>query len=190
MKKTATSVNQVTVATKKKIFSFDAETDGLWGNPFAIAAIVYEDEIETARFLSRLPDATVTDTWAIKNVLPTLTGVEVTHADYSAMLSDFAAFYLAHKDGAEVICHMGYIVEAYLLREMHRIGVIGDWDGPYPLYDVSGNLQAAGEDPASVDAYAKKHGLEVSDYGTTHNPLHDCEVAAQVYMHLLKVSAQ
>lgn len=28
---------------KKKIFSFDAETDGLWGNPFAVAAIVYEN---------------------------------------------------------------------------------------------------------------------------------------------------
>ena len=43
------------------------------------------------------------------------------------------------------------IVEAHLIREMHRLGGIGDWDAPYPLYDVSGNLQAASENPTSVD---------------------------------------
>ena len=62
--------------------------------------------------------------------------------------------------------------------------LIGDFDGPYPLYDVSGNLQQAGEDPTSVDTYAKKHGLKIADYGTTHHPLYDCEVAAKVYHYL------
>ena len=55
---------------------------------------------------------------------------------------------------------MGFIVEAHLLREMHRIGAIGDWDAPYPLYDISGNLQAVGENPTSVDEYVKKYNLE------------------------------
>ena len=168
----------------KKIFSFDAETDGLWGQPFAVAAIVYESGQETARFIARLPDGLVSNQWVKDNVLPTLADVAPTHNTYEDMLRDFAAFYLAHKQDADCICHMGYIVEAHLFREMHRIGFIGDWDAPYPLYDVSGNLQAAGEDATSVDAYAKKHGLAVSDYGTTHNPLYDCEVAARVYMHL------
>ena len=27
----------------KKILSFDAETDGLWGQPFAIGALVYDE---------------------------------------------------------------------------------------------------------------------------------------------------
>ena len=27
----------------KKIFSFDAETNGLWGQAFSIGAVVYED---------------------------------------------------------------------------------------------------------------------------------------------------
>lgn len=168
----------------KKIFSFDAETDGLWGQPFAVAAIVYEGEQETARFIARLSDDVVVNQWVKDNVLPTLSDIAPTHDTYDAMLRDFAAFYLTYKRDADCICHMGYIVEAYLLREMHRLGFIGDWDAPYPLYDVSGNLQAAGEDATSVDAYAKKYGLQVSDYGTTHNPLYDCEVAARVYMHL------
>lgn len=208
----------------KKIFSFDAETDGLWGNPFAVAAIVYElqqsiayahgekiqiaesEWVETARFITRLSDDVVSDNWVRENVLPTLADVPVTHQHhigggdhkmnaeaaekycsqkaYEAMLADFAEFYMANKADADVICHMGYIVEAHLLREMHRLGFIGDWDAPYPLLDVSGNLQAVGEDPTSVDNYAKKHGLAVADYGATHNPFYDCEVTAKVYIHL------
>ena len=169
----------------RKVFSFDAETDGLWGQPFAVAAIVYENGQETARFIARLSDAVVTNSWVIENVLPTLADVHTTHETYESMLADFAVFYMANKADAECVCHMGYIVEAHLLREMHRLGFIGDWDAPYPLYDVSGNLQAAGEDPTSVDVYAKKHALEIADFGTTHNPLYDCEVAAKVYIHLL-----
>jgi len=209
----------------KKVFSFDAETDGLWGNPFAVAAIVYElrttevpaqevelsgaqmqakyggggklwprdvvqvagytttEWVETARFIARLSDDVVSDNWVRENVLPTL-AVEPTHDTYEAMLADFTAFYMANKADAHAICHMGYIVEAHLLREIHRLGFIGDWDAPYPLLDVSGNLQSAGEDPTSVDNYAKKHGLQVANYGTTHNPLYDCEVAAKVYIHI------
>lgn len=167
-----------------KIFSFDAETDGLWGNPFALAAIVYQDGVETARFIASLGDEVVKNEWVRENVLPALESVPPTHKTYEAMLKDFAAFYLTHKADAECICHMGYIVEAHLLREMHRLGFIGAFDAPYPLFDVSGNLQAAGEDPTSVDAFTQKHGLQVSNYGTTHNPLYDCEVAAKVYMKL------
>ena len=196
----------------EKIFSFDAETDGLWGNPFAIAAIVYEkvgkkkslqqcmptawstaqngyyeyaqevyesqpntEWVETARFIARLSDTAVTNPWVIENVLPTLANINPTHKTYESMLSDFANFYKAHKADADCICHMGYSVEAHLLREMRRLEFIGDWDAPYPLHDVSGNLQQVGEDPTSVDGYATKH-----------NPLYDCEVAAKVYMHLMK----
>lgn len=197
----------------KKVFSFDAETDGLWGRPFAIAAIVYENGQETARFIARMSDSVVTNPWVRENVLPALANVPVTHPTrgigggyygmdtdaaeedcirraYEAMIADFSVFYMQHKEGADVIAHMGYIVEAHLIREMHRLGFIGDWDAPYPLFDVSGNLQAAGEDPTSVDAYAKKHNLEIADHGATHNPLYDCEVAARVYMHLLGCPAQ
>lgn len=169
----------------KKVFSFDAETDGLWGNPFSIAAIVYENEKEVARFISRLPDSVVKNEWVKSNVLPALENVKVSHYSYINMIKDFSSFYREHKENCEFIYHMGYIVEAHLLREMHRLGGIGDWDAPYPLFDVSGNLQAAGEDPTSVDKYVEKNNLSVSEYGTTHNPLYDCEVAAKVYFHLM-----
>mgnify|MGYP000435025535 CR=1 FL=1 len=170
----------------KNIFSFDAETDGLWGQPFAISAIVYKNGIETSRFLSRLPNSFVTNEWVIENVLPAMENIAVTHSNYETMLRDFAAFYMSNTTDTDIICHMGFPVEAHLLREMHRIGAIGDWDGPYPLIDLAGNLKQAGGNPTSVDEYATKFGLEIPDFGTTHNPLYDCAVAAHVYMHLMK----
>lgn len=171
----------------KKIFSFDAETNGLWGEAFAIGALVYDENgAEIARFVGRLPDSAVTDEWVRTNVLPTLAGVPVTYEDYDSLLADFAKFYKANKDEVDIVVHMGYIVEVKVLRDMHDRGYIGDWDGPYPLYDVSGNLQAVGADPTSVDKYAAEHGLSVGEFeGGTHNPLYDSAVAAVVYRHLL-----
>lgn len=170
-----------------KIFSFDAETDGLWGRAFAIGALVYDESgTEIARFVGRLPDLVVTNEWVRTNVLPQLASVPAAHQTYESLLADFAKFYLANKEGADVVVHMGYIVEAKVLRDMQDLGLIGDWDAPYPLYDVSGNLQAAGQDPTSVDKYAAKFGLTVGKFaGGMHNPLYDAAVTAVVYRHLL-----
>jgi hypothetical protein len=171
----------------KKIFSFDAETNGLWGKAFAIGALVYDESgIETARFVGRLPDTEVTDDWVRENVLPKIGDIPVTHGKYEALLADFAKFYMTNKQDADVIVHMGFIVEVKILRDLHVAGLIGDWDAPYPLLDVSGNLQQAGEDPTSVDSYVKKYELSVGEFeGGTHNPLYDSAVAAVVYRHLL-----
>ncbi len=172
----------------KKLFSFDAETNGLWGVAFAIGARVYNAESGevTAQFIGRSPIQGEVDGFVQDKVLPQMTEIPVSHADYGALLADFAKFYLAEKQDADVIVHMGVPVESTLLKDMHSRGLIGDWDGPYPLHDVAGYLAQAGEDPTSVDGYVRKHGLELRpDFaGGSHNPLYDSEVAARVYMHL------
>jgi hypothetical protein len=171
---------------KKKVFSFDAETNGLWGQAFAIGALVYDEQgAEIARFVGRLPDTEVTDEWVEENVLPKIGDIPVTHTNYDSLLADFAKFYLTNKEGADVVVHMGYIVETKVLRDMHDSGLIGDWDAPYPLYDVSGNLQAVGADPTSVEKFVAENDLSVGKFaGGTHNPLYDSAVAAVVYRHL------
>lgn len=171
-----------------RIFSFDAETNGLWGQAFAIGARVYDaasGEV-LAQFVGRCPLAGAVDGFVQDKVLPQMTEISESHADYGALLADFAKFYLAEKRDADVIVHMGVPVEAKLLIDMHALGLIGDWDGPYPLHDVAGFLAQAGEDPTSVDGYVRKHGLALSaDFaGGSHNPLYDSEVAARVYLHL------
>lgn len=177
-----------TLTTGKKIFSFDAETNGLWGQAFAIGALVYDEYgTEIARFVGRLPDTEVTEQWVKENILPTLVNVPVTHESYDALLVDFARFYLANKTDADIIVHMGVPVEAGLLRDMYNHELINDFGGPYPLIDIAGNLQQVGEDPTSVDSYVKKYELTVGEFeGGTHNPLYDSAVTAVVYRHLME----
>lgn len=171
----------------KKIFSLDGETNGLWGKAYAIGAIVYENGTEVERFVARLPDEAITDSWSRENVLPKIGGMAVTHDTYEDLIAAFARFYMAHKSDADIIVHMGYIVESRIFLDMHTLGMIGDWDGPLPLFDLSGNLQAAGADPTSIDRYALEHGISVGEFeGGTHNPLYDAAITAAVYMALVK----
>jgi hypothetical protein len=172
----------------RKIFSFDAESNGLWGSVFALGAIVYEDGREAGRFVARLPDEFVTDEWTKENALPALSTMTATHRALDAMLADFAAFYLANKAGADVVVHMGVPVESTLLKQMHDSGLIGDWDGPYPLHDLVGYLACKGEDPTSVDAYNAKHRLMLDRREAQglapHHPLYDSIAVAVAFMHL------
>jgi len=170
-----------------KIFSFDAETNGLWGHAFAVAALVYEGGLETARFIGRCPIEGDVNAWVQDNVLPQMQGIEEAYTSYDDLLAAFAAFYLAHKGEADIVAHMATPVEVGLLRDMHTRGKIGDWDGPYPLLDIAGCLKQAGEDPTSCDGYAAKYGVSVDPVefpGGTHNPLYDSAQAAAVYHHL------
>lgn len=172
-----------------KIFSFDAETNGLWGQAFAIGAAVHEDGLLTHSFTAYLGPDGVADEWVRENVLPNLVGLPKTHESYGEMLKAFAVFYLGHRAGAEVIVHMGVPVEARILDDMHAHGFIGDFEGPYPLIDVAGVLKARGYDPTSVDDYAAKFRLlETAPEAAgmaPHHPLYDSIVTAKVYSHLL-----
>lgn len=169
-----------------RIISIDAETDGLYGDAFAIAGTVHNlngEELTEHRFLGRCGNLHVTNEWVKENVLPTLGNVRVTHDTPNDLLRDFAKWWVENKADSTVICHMGTPVEAGLFIRAHAQGFIGDFDGPYPLIDIAGNLQQVGEDPTSVDDYAKKHELSLPD-GNPHNPLYDCQVAVLVYGHL------
>lgn len=167
----------------KKIFSFDAETNGLWGQAFSIAAIVMENGIETARFISRCPIEETVNSWVDENVLPQMAALPETHENYKSMLADFMQFYMEHKADADVIVHMGLPVEARLFLDAHTAKIIGDWDAPYPLIDIS----AYPEVGDSVDGYNAVHGIVVPDFdGGTHNPLYDSFAAALCYNDICK----
>lgn len=172
-----------------KIFSFDAETNGLWGAAFALSAAVYQDSKLAASFTAYLGSEGVTDGWVRDNVLPKLADLAKTHDTLDSMLSAFADFYKANKDGADIIAHIGVPVEAKVLLDMHQKGFIGDWDGPYPFLDVASVLKARGYDPTSVDKYNERHGLlagrSEAEGLATHHPLYDSIAAAVAYMHLM-----
>lgn len=169
-----------------KIFSWDCETNGLWGKAFTIGAVVYEDGQEVKSFYARCPIEGTVDSWVEANVLPQMEEMVKTHATYGEMLKAFAEFFLENKADADVIFHMGVPVEARVIIDMHELGLIGDWDGAYPWLDIAGNLKQAGFDCTSVDSYNADHGIEVPqpEPGGTHNPLYDSRAAALCYISL------
>lgn len=171
---------------KEKIFSWDCETNGLWGKAFAIGAVLYEKGQESLKFYARCPIEGQIDPWVKANVIPQMQGMVETHNSYEEMLKAFAKFFLENKANADVIFHMGVPVEARVIIDMHDMGFIGDWDGAYPWLDIAGCLKEKGFDCTSVDAYNETHGISVPkpEPGGTHNPLYDSRAAALCYMNL------
>lgn len=170
------------MATMPKIFSLDAETDGLYGDSFAIGVTVREDGAEIAHFVGRCPHEGANQ-WVLKNVVPSLVGTSITHKSSKELEEAFWGFWMAHRDGAIVIAHCAYPVETGLFaRCVERDLDARQWSGPFPLNDVATLLYQLGEQVNSVDAYMAKHGLSLPD-GESHNPYYDAVVAALVWEH-------
>ena len=171
----------------KKVFSFDAETNGLLGRAFAIGAVLYENGKEVKTFCARCPIEGTVNPWVEKNVLPQMADMVVTHSTYEEMIQAFAEFFKENKADAHVIFHMGLPVEARVVLDMHRFGILGELEGAYPWMDISGHLEHAGCDPTSVDKYNADHGIVVPqpEKGGAHNPLYDSRAAALCYLDLM-----
>lgn len=170
---------------ERVVLSVDAETDGLWGVPFAIGAVVYNligEEI--ARYVGR-SNVPPTNPWVLENVSPNLNDIQVV-GDTNDLLRDFADFYnqMRSQYDVTVLWHMGHVVEAYLFRLLVEKKFVGQWDAPYVPVEVSAYLQMAGYAPDSVDRCVEANNLQIEFEGKTHNPLYDCIVAYRVWEHL------
>ena len=164
----------------KKILSIDAETNGLWGSAFAISAVLRNEDGTMETFVARCPIEGEVNPFVAENVLPQMMAIPETHTSYNAILKAFCEFYLANKEGATIIVHVGLPVEARLFLDAHTMGYIGDWDAPFPLVDIS----ALPEIGCSTDTYNANHSIEMPTMeGGTHNPLYDCYSALFAYEH-------
>ncbi len=167
-----------------KILSFDAETNGLWGQAFSIGAVLFADGVIVEKFIGRCPIEEDVDGWVAENVIPEMAGIPVNYSSYEELLRAFMEWRSTRKENAIELVHMGVPVEARLFLDAHKLGIIGDWDGPYPLVDCS----AIPEIGDSVDGYNAAHGISPDAAeleGGTHNPLYDSVAAAVAYGHWL-----
>lgn len=167
-----------------KIYSLDAETNGLWGQAFSIGVVIYDTNTKNnENWVARCPISEPINSWVAENILPQMESIPVTHDSYESMLQDFISHYMANKENSVVLVHMGLPVEARLFLDAHELGYLGDWDAPYPLVDCS----AIPTINTSVDTYNTQHGIEVPSFdGGTHNPLYDAYAAAVAYAHATK----
>ena len=81
----------------KKIFSFDAETNGLWGQAFAIGAVVRNTDGTTTEWVGRCPIEGPISDWVAENVLPNMEEIQETYNAYRERLKAFSEFYMKNK---------------------------------------------------------------------------------------------
>ena len=175
-----------------KIFSFDVESNGLYGFAFAIAVTVREEGKEIARFQGRVPDSLVTNSWVIENVLPALTEMPVTHSSGEELEEGFWAFWMQHR-GTErhpsviALAHCGYPVETGLFSRCVQRDIEKRMFLPaFPLHELETILLAIGEYPIGAEDYVNKYNLTVPFTGIAHHPMYDAVVAAVVWEHTCK----
>jgi hypothetical protein len=166
----------------------------LYGQAFAISAVVCfgtktKFKIKD-KFVGYLGPDNVKDDWVKKHVLPELSAMKITHDSYENMLKDFAEFYNKYR-GCDIVSDVPVPVESKIFRDMRDQNLIKEYEGPFPLFDVSSMLKAIKFKKLSVDEYIKKNKLKTYfplsfSNLSTHNPLFDCFSAALAYWDILK----
>ena len=173
-----------TIVKEMKIISIDAETLSLRNEPFAVSFVIEENnKIKTQTFRRTVAENEACD-FVKENVIPNMT-CPITHTDRKLFLFDIAQFWLENKENAITIAHCAAPVETELFQLLYKEGLIGEFDGPFPLHEVASMLLIKNENPFSVDEYVKKHNLKIDHIGTTHDPEYDAVVALEVFKHLI-----
>ena len=168
-----------------RILSVDAETNGLYGAPFAIGMVVRDTHGADWQFIARCPIDGDIDPWVAEHVLPALAGVAITHPTDDALLAAFWQAYRSEADdataaGETLICvaHCASPVESGLFRRcVEADPAARQFQAPFPLHDVASMLLMARENPLSVRAFLASRAITVPFDGAAHHPLFDAWTA-------------
>lgn len=162
-------------------FVFDVESVGLHGEGFTVGWVVvsttHEKPIETARLACPMEKAAGDDAgrlWVEHNC-PLF---EATHATPKEMRADFWKAWRAWAGShdALMVADCAWPVEARFLLDCIRDDQSErQWNGPYPLLDLSSILLASGLDPAG--RYERQ-----PDELPEHDPLCDARQTARLFL--------
>ena len=170
---------------KMKILSFDAESNGLHGNAFALGAVLTDASGPVTEFAARCPVEGSVDQWVARNVIPAMCDIPETHSSYGDMLDAFYMFLCEHSEEAKILTFIPWPVETRVLSDIFSTPKDRWFDGPFPLIDLASVLDALGHNAVSDEDYLRRHNLSVPVRGSSHDPLYDAYVADTVYRHLL-----
>ena len=164
-----------------KYFSLDAETDGLYGEAFAVAAVVTDEDGRVLdRFCEKCEAPGVTDAWTVENCLPHLKDVPKCESR-AALREHFWAFYTRYREECVIVTDVPYPVEAELLRRcVEEKPEERKFLGPFPLIDVASVLYARGVDPLTDRMVYS--GMT----GQRHHPLDDAVASVMCLIRVMK----
>lgn len=169
----------------KPIVVFDVESVGLHGDGFAVGAVVLDldtgERLEEmyAGYVPSLDLCQVNDKWVAENVIPALP--EPTAEDNTEVQAVFWKFWRGWADqGAMLLADCAWPVEANFLSECLGLDwPYTEWQGPYPLLDLSSVLFAYGKNP--IGSFDRR-----PDELPAHNPLNDARQSARVLYETIK----
>ncbi|MCL1912517.1 MAG: hypothetical protein FWG10_01210 [Eubacteriaceae bacterium] len=162
------------------IFCLDAETDGLYGEAFAIAAVVLDECGNLVdSFAGQANANAVKDEWVIENVLERIKDLPM-YTSRQLLREAFWSFWIKHRATSVCIADVTYPVESGLFRQCIESDLKNRmWLGPFPLIDVSSIFAAFGHDPLT-------DRLSFSGYGgSKHNPFDDAMASSICYLKLI-----
>lgn len=173
----------------KALFVLDAERNGLRGDNFlSIAAILKVEKekgyTDTEMYWEADTTPMTLNPWVKENVVPHLKGTTRTEEN---MLEDFAYFWLQCNQEYDltVVTHMGIPVESGLFDKLYKLGLIGEFEGPYRWFDTSMLLALKGFNHDSEKEFMMRvAGWDEGDF-TLHNALEDARITACVYTSLI-----
>ncbi len=154
-------------------FSFDAETDGLFGPVFAIGAVVINQNKEIiSQFKGAFLGEPIRNPWVCENCLP-LPEDFPTYQNRDALFNAFWDFYMQYKTDCVILADTPFPVEAGLLQKCIEQDMENRMAfSPYPVIDVASLFFAHGLDPDT-------DRMEFSGYkGDKHNPISDAIASA------------
>jgi len=165
-----------------KFLCFDAESDGLYGDIFAIGAVVIDGDKEIDNFNGFSQISNVTDKWVIQNVLPFIKDMKEYDTRYE-LRQKFWEFYMEYKEDCLIVADCPYPVEYNLLKQCVEDNYDDrKWLGPYPIIDVASVLFSKGIDPLKerIEIIGKERTIK-------HNPLEDARISARVLIDILRL---
>jgi hypothetical protein len=163
------------------IFSFDAETDGLYGPVWAIGAVIIRPGgvIETvfSGQLDPTPDV-VTDPWVREHIVPVVK--LPLYQSRSHLLDAFWAVWTQYREQVIAVADFGTPVEAGLFRACIDLDrEARQWQGPYPLHELGTALLLNG-----VDVDVDRREFAGRGYLVQHDPVDDAKAAGLCWQKL------
>jgi hypothetical protein len=162
-----------------KIMMFDVESDGLYGEGFAVGAVVALTEPTGActiieRF-ELMADTNITNSWVKENVLGHLGNMPKVKST-KELRTKFYEFYMKNKPGCLIYSDCNYPVETNFLSDIVKDDSSRSWDMPFPLMDCcnSDNIDISRND-------FFKNGT--SEDLKVHNPLDDAKASLYFLTH-------
>ena len=155
-------------------FSFDAETDGLFGPVFAIGAVVMDQEGNILdQFTGCFIGEPVVNPWVQENCFPLPEDFAV-YASREELLDAFWNFYMQHRSKCVALADTPFPVEAGLMRKCIERDLQNRMPfSPYPIIDVASIFFANG-------LSTETDRMEFSGYaGKRHDPLADAIASAR-----------